>query len=341
MISPITINPPVRAYQEVTISAKELPIDGFPILSLDRDSYIVSAEIHSGIDRRMEGQWHHIAIGKGCALADGITIMIDQNHDYKAVIQTAYDFLKDTVIERRLPRKSAVIIQNDVWVGSCATIMAGVVLRNGCVVAAKSVVTKDVPPYAIVGGNPARILGYRFDEKTVQALQKIAYWDWSEEVQRSRRQDFALPVEAFVEKYLPISEDMPDKSGILREHREDRQVVLFPADVDSPFPVYPKVLEAYFEKDRPDLELLIYVPEELSNKEHVYALEEIFKKYEDRDSYVTLQTGVTLDEEILFQSADYYVTTRGKDTVHRTCLADRYGVKILYGTDLPHFPSEL
>ena len=73
--------------------------------------------------------------------------------------------------------------------------------------AAKAVVTKDVPPYAIVGGNPARVLRFRFDEKIIDALQKIAWWDWSEEVQRARKKDFNLPVEAFVEKYLPLTED--------------------------------------------------------------------------------------------------------------------------------------
>ena len=128
--------------------------------------------------------------------ADGVVLMVDQNHGYKAVSQESNQaFLNGVVRERKLPRNSAIIIQNDVWIGSCATIMSGVTMRNGCVVAAKSVVTKDVPPYAIVGGNPARILGYRFDEETIAGLQKIAFWDWSKELQLFRRDDFALPAD--------------------------------------------------------------------------------------------------------------------------------------------------
>lgn len=313
-------------------------MSGFPLISIDCDSYLVQAELHSGIDFRPEGRWQHGAIGKGCALADGVVLMVDQNHDYKAVSQESdLSFLNGVVQERRLPRKSAIIIQNDVWVGSCATIMSGVTLRNGCVVAARSVVTKDVPPYAIVGGNPARILGYRFDEKTIAGLQKIAFWDWPKELQFSRRDDFALPADEFVRKYISeaVENDIPP------QEKGPRKAVLFPADLNSRFPVYCKVMETFFEKDRPNLELVIYLPEELSSERNVREIERILKRYQDRDSFITLQTGITLDERFLFQSADYYVTTRGEETVRRTCLADRYGVKILYGTDYPAFPPEL
>ena len=83
---------------------------------------------------------------------------------------------------------------------------AGVTLHNGCVVAADAVVTKDVPPYAIVGGNPAKILRYRFDSDIIDALQKIAWWDWDPQTQRLRQEDFLLPVPEFVAKYLPEAE---------------------------------------------------------------------------------------------------------------------------------------
>lgn len=339
MIESIVINPPekIQGYTELTV--REHPVlEGFPLLSIDRDSYIVQAELHSGINLRPEGRWHYVAIGKGCALADGVSLMIDQNHDYKAVSQEDdLYFLKDVARERRLPRKSAIIMQNDVWVGSCATIMSGVTLRNGCVVAAKAVVTKDVPPYAIVGGNPAQILGYRFDEKTIAGLQKIAFWDWPEEVKLARKADFALPANEFVEKHIAEAE----ANDIPSQEKGSRKVVLFPVDLGSRFAQYPRILETFFEKDRPNLELVIYLPEEMSREENVCEIEHILEKYQDRNSFVTLQAGMTLDERFLFQGADFYVATRGEKTVYRTCLADRYGVKILYGTDYPAFPPEL
>jgi len=336
MIQTVSVNPnKIRCYTEVKMVGGAL--DGFPLLSIDQDSYIVQAEIQSGINFQQESGRHCLAIGKGCSLADKITFMLDLNHDYRAVSQGACAFLEDIVCPERTPRKGSIIIQNDVWIGHGATIMAGVTLHNGCVIAAEAVVTKDVPPYAIVGGNPAKTLRYRFSSKVIEALQQIAWWDWPEDIQRERKYDFALQAELFAEKYLPHAGD----TWATPSDGHGPDIVLFPADVGEPFPLYPKVLSEYFKKDRPNVELLIYIPEDRSTPDNISAIEGILENYETRDSCVTLQSGITLDECILFQGADYYVTTRSRETVYRTCLADRYGTKVLYGTDDGLFPDEL
>lgn len=87
MIQTVSINPPERAYTKLTISGKAGPLAGFPLLSIDRDSYVVQAEVQSGINFRLKAGCHCIAIGRGCSLADGITLMIDLNHDYRSVSQ--------------------------------------------------------------------------------------------------------------------------------------------------------------------------------------------------------------------------------------------------------------
>lgn len=156
-------------------------------------------------------------------------------------------------------------------------------------------------------------------------------------MQRLHKEDFALPVEAFIEKYLPQAEGI----GAAPVKGHGSNTVLFPIDVGEPFPLYPKILEEYFIKDRPNAELLIYIPEERSARSNIRIVEGILEQYKARNSCVTLQTGVTIDERILFQGADYYITTRSRETVHRTCLADQYGVKVLYGTDWPVFPADL
>lgn len=73
-----------------------------------------------------------------------------------------------------------IVVENDVWIGAKSTIMSGVKISNGAVVAACSVVTKDVPPYAIVGGNPAKVIKYRFSEDQIEKLLKLSWWDWEE-----------------------------------------------------------------------------------------------------------------------------------------------------------------
>lgn len=338
MIQSISVNPPegIKAYTQVTVSASGNPMNGFPLLSIDRDSYIVQAEIHSGINMRLEAGCHCIAIGKGTSVADGVLLIIDLDHDFNSVVQGDLKSLHRQA-ERKTRHRGSIIMQNDVWVATDATIMPGVTLHNGCIVAAKSVVTKDVPPYAIVGGNPARVLRYRFDAAIIEALQKIAWWNWDEGVQWQRKEDFALPVEEFVKKYLPQAED----TGAAPQQRHGSNTIFFPIDVGDPFPLYPRILEEYFEKDRPNAELLIYIPESLSTQENIRIVEAILKRHEARDSCITLQVGLTLDERILMQGADYYITTRGADTVNRTCLAERFGTKVLYGTDWPLFPEEL
>lgn len=341
MIQSISVNPPdgIKSYTSVTASASGSPLDGFPLLSIDRDSYIVQAEIHSGINMRPEDGCHCIAIGKGSSVADGVMLIIDLDHDFNSIAQGDLKSLNRTP-KRKTRRRGSIIIQNDVWVATDATIMPGVTLHNGCIVAAKSVVTKDVPPYAVVGGNPARLLRYRFDKDTIDALQKIAWWDWPQAVQLARKRDFSLPAEEFVKKFLPPA-DCGEEFVPSPRAPGQPAVVLFAADVGEPYPLYPDVMRQYFAQDRPNTELLIYLPEDLSTPENVRAIEEILYAYEERDSLVTLQAGETIDERVLFQGADYFVTTRCRQTVSRSCLADRCGVKVLYGTDDPIFPPDL
>ncbi|MHC5719417.1 MAG: CatB-related O-acetyltransferase, partial [Nostoc sp.] len=74
--------------------------------------------------------------------------------------------------------KGVTIIGHDVWVGYGATILSGVKIGNGAVVGAQAVVTSDVPAYAIVVGNPAKIIRYRFEPKTVERLLELSWWDW-------------------------------------------------------------------------------------------------------------------------------------------------------------------
>lgn len=124
-----------------------------------------------------------LVVGNYCAIARNVTILLGGEH-YKNWIST-YPFnslSKDPILGKPDKRsKGNVIIGNDVWIGANVTILSGVSIGNGAVIGAGSVVTKDVPPFAIVAGNPAKLIKYRFDEKTIDALNKIAWWNWNEE----------------------------------------------------------------------------------------------------------------------------------------------------------------
>ena len=103
--------------------------------------------------------------------------------------------------------KGNVSIGHDVWIGTEALILSGVSIGHGAVIAARSVVTKDVPPYAIVAGVPARVIRSRFDPATVASLLRIAWWDWPRE-----KIETALPLlmsdrlDAFLAQYDAVSD---------------------------------------------------------------------------------------------------------------------------------------
>lgn len=95
------------------------------------------------------------------------------------------------------PNRGDTIVGHDVWIGYSATIMPGVQVGNGAIIATGSVVTRDVEPFAIVGGNPAQLIRYRFDEATRAALTEIAWWDWgAERISRNVRAICSADLEA-------------------------------------------------------------------------------------------------------------------------------------------------
>ncbi len=125
-----------------------------------------------------------LIIGKFCMIASDVTfIMNGANHLSEAI--TSYPFAifghdwSDAMKGKAYPQKGNTLIGNDVWIGYGATIMPGVTIADGAIIATKSVVTKDVAPYAIVGGNPAKEIKKRFSEADIKKLLELQWWDWS------------------------------------------------------------------------------------------------------------------------------------------------------------------
>lgn len=128
-----------------------------------------------------------LVIGKFCAIAKDVKfIMNGANHKISGFSTYPFQIFgngweKVMPKDGELPYKGDTVIGNDVWIGYESTIMPGVRIGDGAIIASKSVVTNDVPAYSVAGGNPATIIKHRFDEGTINALLKIAWWDWSAE----------------------------------------------------------------------------------------------------------------------------------------------------------------
>lgn len=124
-----------------------------------------------------------LIIGKFCMIASDVTfIMNGANHLTDAV--STYPFAifgedwANAMEGKSYPTKGDTVIGNDVWMGFGVTIMPGVSVGDGAIIATKSVVTADVPPYAIVGGNPAKIIRMRFSEQQIADLLEMEWWNW-------------------------------------------------------------------------------------------------------------------------------------------------------------------
>ena len=127
-----------------------------------------------------------LIIGKFCSIACGTKFLFNcANHTLKSL--STYTFplfyeeweLEKSNITTAWDNKGYIVIGNDVWIGYEAVIMAGVHIGDGAIIAARAVVTKDVPPYTIVGGTPAKEIRKRFDAEVIQQLLILKWWDWS------------------------------------------------------------------------------------------------------------------------------------------------------------------
>ena len=138
-----------------------------------------------------------LVIGKFCSLACGARFLFNSaNHTLGSL--STYPFpifwgeewgIDKSEVASAWDNRGDIVVGNDVWIGYEAVVMAGVTIGDGAIVASRAVVTRDVPPYAIVGGVPAKVIKYRFDQATVESLLRIKWWEWPAE--RIRR---ALPL---------------------------------------------------------------------------------------------------------------------------------------------------
>lgn len=147
-----------------------------------------------------------LKIGKFCSIAAGVSVILG-NHRVDTV--TTYPF---SSLRSRWPgirrnyiddhsTKGDVIIGNDVWIGHSATILSGVTIGDGAVIATKSLVNKDVEPYSIVGGTPAKLIKFRHSPNVISDLLRIKWWEWNDETIDSRLPELLSDAETFVNLY--------------------------------------------------------------------------------------------------------------------------------------------
>ena len=158
-----------------------------------------------------------LIIGRYCAIASGVRfIMSGANHADLGPSTFPFGIFGGIWAERTMDlvmsaeSRGDTVVGNDVWLGYRALVMPGVAIGDGAVVAAASVVTSDVPPYAIVGGNPARVLRRRFEDDEIDRLLRAAWWDWPVELVTEHARAIMAGEPAELER-------IAERHGLLRE----------------------------------------------------------------------------------------------------------------------------
>jgi virginiamycin A acetyltransferase len=179
------------------------PDERFPIPGIDRTAFLKPfitrpniivgeytyyddprgpAQFEANVLYHFEFTGDRLIIGRYCSIATDVRFIMNGG-SHPTTWLTTYPFPIfghgwEAAMPEAWPNKGDTVVGNDVWFGYSALIMPGVHIGNGAIVATAAVVTKDVPAYAIVGGNPARILRYRFDPDTIARLETLRWWDW-------------------------------------------------------------------------------------------------------------------------------------------------------------------
>jgi virginiamycin A acetyltransferase len=178
----------------------------FPTCNVKIGKYTTSVPYIISADRD-----DRVVIGKYCSIAHGVILIANQGchvppegfEDYRVATYAVFDIKKHGF--RRsycLPEKRNFIsIGNDVTVGANAIILSGITIGDGAVVGAGSVVTHDVPPFAVAAGVPAKIIRFRYSQDRIEKLMKIAWWNWSEDKIYENMDYFMGKVDAFIEKF--------------------------------------------------------------------------------------------------------------------------------------------
>ncbi len=226
------------------------------------------------------GKRRHISVGRFTSMSWQIIFLMGMNHicknsattfpfdgdsEFKRVINVhrgggIYDF---TGFTRRVPEENhyQILIGSDVWIGRGAVILSGSKIGNGAVIGAGSVVAKEIPPYAIAVGNPAKVIKYRLSEENIRKMQAVKWWNW--EVDKIfENAKYMADADKFLEMhYSPELEIVPeDDLGryVKKLRAEKREVYVYNSDFRALMPLWRRVVNGFFKSDLQNAVLIFF-----------------------------------------------------------------------------------
>lgn len=273
-----------------------------------------------------------VMIGRYCSIGGQVKFLAGLDHDYRRAT-TSPLWIHEAIVNddggRIRPRRNHILIGNDVWIGEGARIMGGVKVGNGAVIGAGAVVAKDVAPYAIVVGNPARVLKYRFSEEIIAKLQRIKFWRWPYDKFRDNI-PLIYDTEAFVQKHDPgVKRHEGELSRLFQKEKgKGKKICFFHSDFVVGDSLWEKVLEQYAFYAPQNL-LLVIVSSGVARERELAAFRAKLESSNSGKGILYLQD---FSPE-LYQNAEYYVAGTDYETLECVDYASDYGVRILSALD--------
>jgi len=185
------------------------------------NEHLLHMNIGSYYDREIEiiswSDQYKILVGKYCSIGRGTSFFLHADHrpDWITTSSQLWGPVTPEIAKMHMDIghpacKGNIQIENDVWIGAKSIILSGVTIHSGAVVGAGSVVTKDIPAYSIVVGNPARVVKYRFELDIIEKLLDIAWWDWPQDTNKIKGEAPLLwsnNITTFINKHYRIKEN--------------------------------------------------------------------------------------------------------------------------------------
>ena len=290
----------------------------------------------------------NVFVGRFSSIATGFNVYIGLNHLYKNAV-TTYPFDDKSIYyefasygknflqyeiprSRKLDNQYQTIIGNDVWIGRCATVIGGVKIGSGAIIGSNSVVAKDIPPYAIAVGNPARIVKYRFNEEQIKKFMAIKWWNWDiDKICANVHKMY--DVEKFLaEHYKPEIENVheDDIGKEVEKYRESgHKVYTFIADFRSPYPVWRRVLRGLYSSKVQNAVMLFFMGLGVTDKD-VNELKNFPSTIEKITANPIVKCIAPVNGKIFseyaLKNSDFFITTR--EMITSEC------IDLLYNTDV-------
>ena len=305
--------------------------NGKTVLTAGAGSYVLGGNFTADDDDV------HVLIGRYSAVSDDVAFIFQNENECKTAHASIVPHSADKWTDRHSGRQ--IIIGNDVRIGGKATILGGVRIGNGAVVEAGAVVTEDVPPYAVMAGNPAHVLRHRFDEQIAAALERIKWWNWPEAKIRAHIHMLCGDMAKFIHKFSAAQNDTPAAANEtalpLRMLKEQGcRIYYFVPDFSSTEAIWRKVFRDYLRSYTAEDPAALCL--ELGRKAPPAALGELNELLsalgEKAPLVLTHESGRDFSVRAL-QQADVLITT--KEDVSSRCAdyAAAAGAEIVYGGD--------